>query len=284
MKLCKDIIKGAMMGIANIIPGVSGGTMAVSMGIYDDIIGAVNGLFHDFKKSMKTLLPYIIGMGIGLVGLSFVIQYLLEHYSLQTNLAFIGLILGGLPILLKRFKGHSLGMGQGIVFLIFFALIIGLQLIGEGDGVDATLTVSASSAIVLFFIGVIASATMVIPGVSGSMILMLLGYYNPILESVTEFIKAVFQLDIQLILHYCGILVPFGLGVVIGIFAIAKLIEILLSKYEVLTYSGILGLVIASPFAILMISGIPPLGFANVTTSVITFLIGFYIAFALGKE
>ena len=119
MKFIKDIIKGIFMGVANIIPGVSGGTMAVSMGIYDDIINSVTHLFSEFKKSIKTLLPYIVGMGLGLVGLSYLIEMLFAKYSLQTNFAFIGLILGGIPVLVKRLKGKKVGWMRNHIRTIF---------------------------------------------------------------------------------------------------------------------------------------------------------------------
>ncbi|BBF45179.1 membrane protein [Lachnospiraceae bacterium KM106-2] len=284
MKFIKDIIKGVMMGVANIIPGVSGGTMAVSMGIYDDIISSITNLFSQFKKSIKTLLPYIIGMGLGLVGLSFIIKFLLANYSLPTNFAFIGLILGGLPILFGRLKGSKINIAHGIVFLLFFALIIGLQLLGGGDETGVVIKLTALEVVKLFFIGVIASATMVIPGVSGSMILMILGYYSPIIDYVTKFIKALAAFDMTQMLDCAAILVPFGIGVVIGIFAIAKLIEFLLNRYESLTYSAILGLVIASPFAILMSAGIAGLTVGTIVVSAITFAIGFAVAYVLGRE
>lgn len=284
MNYIKRIIKGVIMGIANIIPGVSGGTMAVSMGIYDDIIYSITHLFKEFKKCILILLPYVIGMGLGLVGLSFIIEFLLKHYNFQTNWAFIGLILGGLPAMLQRVKGKKLDTSHGVVFFVFFALIIGMQLLGGDHRGDADLTLSVFLIIKLFFIGVIASATMVIPGVSGSMILMILGYYNPILECVTGFVKSAVQFDIPQAMSYVGVLLPFGIGVIVGIFAIAKLIEWLLGRYETHTFSGILGLVIASPIAILMNATIGQLGIMKVLVSIVTFLIGYSIAFKLGEE
>ena len=125
---------------------------------------------------------------------------------------------------------------------------------------------------------------MVVPGVSGSMILMILGYYNPVIDCITGFIKALTSFNTADILHYTAILVPFGIGVVFGIFAIAKLIEILLRKFEAMTFSAILGLVVASPFAILMQSGFPTLGFANVIVSILTFAAGLFVELKLGKE
>lgn len=257
MKLIKDIIRGIVIGIANAVPGVSGGTMMVSMGIYDDIIYCITHLFSQLKKSLKILAPYMVGMVIGIVGLAFAIEYLNTHFPFQTSMVFIGLILGGVPILWKRVRGeekqHKLHLGHGIVFLLFCATIIILGLPGIGqNSKDVVLTVGIIPGVLIFLVGIVASATMVIPGVSGSMMLMLMGYYNPIIEAITGFIKGAVKGDWHTVLTVSGSLVPFGLGVVIGIFAIAKLIEILLKKFESLTYCAILGLVAASPVVILM--------------------------------
>ena len=135
MKFIKDILKGAVIGVANAIPGVSGGTMMVSMGIYDDIIYCITHLFKQLKKSIQILLPYIIGMAVGIVGLAFVIGYLLEHFEFQTKMTFIGLILGGVPLLLGKIKGKKKGLPHAIVFLLFFVAIIAMQYFGgEGKG------------------------------------------------------------------------------------------------------------------------------------------------------
>ncbi len=284
MEYIFKIIRGMIIGIANAIPGVSGGTMMVSMGIYDDIIGSVNNLLSDIKKSIMTLLPYIIGMGVGVVGLSYGIEYFLTNYSLQTSMIFIGLILGGLPVILEKVKGKKLGGSNILIFLLFFGLVIALQIIGGGEDTGNVLTPSVIETVKLFGIGIIAAATMVIPGVSGSMILMLLGYYYPIITTITTFIDSLLAFNLTGILGCCAILVPFGIGVVIGIFAIAKLIEMLLNNYETLTYCGILGLVIASPFVVLMSNGIPALSIGVVVSSAVTFVIGFAIAYFLGRE
>ena len=259
MKLVKDILKGILIGVANAIPGVSGGTMMVSMGIYDDIIYCITHLFKQLKKSIMTLLPYLIGMAIGIVGLAFVIGYLLEHFEFQTKMAFIGLILGGVPLLFGKIKEKKKGFPHACIFLLFFVAIIAMEYFG-GESSDVTLKVGVIPAIIIFLIGVIASATMVIPGVSGSMMLMILGYYNPIMAAVKDFVVALTSMDIPKILTLCGSLIPFGLGVVIGIFAIAKLIEVLLQRYEVFTYCGILGLVISSPVVILMGTALASMG------------------------
>lgn len=284
MNFIKDILRGILIGIANAIPGVSGGTMMVSMGIYDKIISSVTNIFHQLKKSILTLLPYGIGMALGIVGLSFAIEYLFEHHPIPTSLLFIGLILGGLPLMAGKLKGKKLNAWNGAVFLIFFAFIFFLQWLNGKGTTDVTLVLSVPMALRLFFVGVIAAATMVIPGVSGSMILMLLGFYTPVIEAVTITIKALAGGDFGGFIHQCLILAPFAIGVIIGIYYVAKLIELLLKKQEGLTYSGILGLIVASPFVILMQTSLKSLNVSTILISVATFGIGFCIAYFLGRE
>ncbi len=284
MKIIADILRGMVIGLANIIPGVSGGTMMVSMGIYDTIINCVNTLFKDFKRCVRILWPYALGMVLGILGLAKLISYLLENFTLQTNLTFIGLIFGGLPVIVMKTRSYKKGTPGIIAFVAAFALVVGLQIIGGGSGREAVITLSPVQLVILFLMGMIASATMVIPGVSGSMMLMLLGYYNPIVGTVSRMVDALLAFNFGEILSCCGVLVPFGIGVVLGIFAIAKLIEVLLKKFPGPTYCAILGLVVASPMAILM-----GLDYAGVTVmawvvGIVLFAVGFGVAYKLGGE
>lgn len=282
MNLFKDILRGVVIGIANAIPGVSGGTMMVSMGIYDKLIYSVTHLFKQPVKSIKTLLPYFIGMAIGIVGLAFAIVAMFEHIPFQTCMLFIGLILGGVPILTGHLKGVRFNLSHAVVFLIFFGSIILLQIFG-GQGSDVALTVTPISLFKLVLVGIVAAATMVIPGVSGSMMLMTMGYYYPVIGSVKDFITALVAFDAPKIIHICMILIPFGVGVVVGIFAVAKLIEMLMDKYEALTYCGIMGLVVASPVVILMSAPLAGMSVVTVLTGAVTFVVGVVIALCLGK-
>ena len=282
MNLFKDILRGVVIGIANAIPGVSGGTIMVSMGIYDKLIYSVTHLFKQPVKSIKTLLPYFIGMAIGIVGLAFAIVAMFEHIPFQTCMLFIGLILGGVPILTGHLKGVRFNLSHAVVFLIFFGAIILLQIFG-GQGSDVALTVTPISLFKLVLVGIVAAATMVIPGVSGSMMLMTMGYYYPVIGSVKDFITALVAFDAPKIIHICMILIPFGIGVVVGIFAVAKLIEMLMDKYEALTYCGIMGLVVASPVVIPMSAPLAGMSVVTVLTGAVTFVVGVVIALCLGK-
>ncbi|MCI5873767.1 MAG: DUF368 domain-containing protein [Clostridiales bacterium] len=281
MKFVKDILRGIAIGIANIIPGVSGGTMMVSMGIYDEVICAVTGVFKHFKESVRTLLPYAIGMGIGIVGLSFVIGYLFAEYPLQTAMLFIGLIFGGLPLIFPKVAGKKPRIAEIVVFVAFFGLIIWMQFWGEGN--SQVLAVEPKTMVTLFFVGALAAATMVIPGVSGSMMLMSLGYYTPIIDHINAFVIALVTLDFGTVWYCMGILMPFGIGVLLGIFLIAKLVEHLLKQHERMTYFAILGLVTASPIAVLAGMNLGTVSIAAIIAGVAMFGVGMTIAWILGK-
>ena len=251
MKWFLDILRGMVIGLANVIPGVSGGTMMVSMGIYDTLIWCINNLFKKFKKCIVTLLPYGIGMALAIAFGAIGLKAAFANFPLPTNALFIGLILGSLPFILKEMKGEKIGWQGVLIFLLLFALVVVLKVIEKDN--TATITVDVLTVIKLFFLGTIASATMVIPGVSGSMILKTLGYYNPIVTgAIPDLLHGVTSGQWDMVGHNIGILLPFGLGIVFGIFAIAKLIDILLRKWKGWTYCGILGMVVASPVVILM--------------------------------
>ena len=159
----------------------------------------------------------------------------------------------------------------------------GQAAIGEKEGAAADLSFSLWSVIKLFVVGVIASATMVIPGVSGSMMLLLIGYYNPIVASIKNFVTALVSLDMAGIMQGCGVLVPMGIGIVVGVFAIAKLIEIIFEKFPIQAYWAIIGLIVASPFAIFLLGEVGTVTALSIVVSVLTFGIGFLIAMKLGE-
>lgn len=281
--MIKNILKGIVIGLANVIPGVSGGTMMVSMGIYDKLIHCITHLFSELKKSVQFLLPIFIGIGIAVVVAPFGIEFLFEQYPFQTNLLFIGLIVGGLPAVWKKVKGNSVKAGHIAACLVFFALVAGLAFVGDSEGASADLSFSLISVIKLFGVGIIASATMVIPGVSGSMMLLLLGYYHPVLETITNFIKAAVAFDMNGILAGIGALMPFGIGVVVGIFAIAKMIEIVFEKFPLYAYWAIIGLILSSPVAILLVSGMGTITVMSVITGIVALAVGFVVALKLGE-
>lgn len=282
--MLKKILQGMVVGIANIIPGVSGGTMMVAMGLYDKLIHSITHLKSEFKESMKLLLPIFAGAGLAIILLSRLFEFLLSEYPIPTNFAFCGLIVGSLPFILKKVKGHSVTIGKMIPFFIFFGIVIFMAVLGENDGNAADVSFGFINVLKLFGVGIVAAATMVVPGVSGSMMLMLLGYYDTIIETINDCIDALIGFNMLELLHTFGILIPFGIGIVIGIFAIAKLIEYIFSKAEIHAYYGIIGLILASPIAILMKTDWSGASVLLIAVSVVTFAAGWFTASKLGGE
>lgn len=283
MKTIKNILKGMVIGIANIIPGVSGGTMMVAMGIYDKLIHCITHIFKEFKKSVLFLLPIAIGMGIAVIGGSLGIEALFANFPLQANLLFIGLIVGGLPAIWKKVKGKSIRFGHIFSFVVFFALVVVMAFLGGKEGNAVDLSFSVVNVLKLFAVGLVAAGTMVIPGVSGSMVLLLLGYYNPIVSAINDFLEALTAFDMDGILTGVGILAPFGIGVVAGVLVIAKIIEIIFNKCPLYAYWAIIGLIVASPIAIIAMATIPAITVLNVITGLVALCGGVFIAMKLGE-
>lgn len=288
--MLKDIMVGMLIGLANIIPGVSGGTIAVTMGVYDELISAITGFRKDAKKSIQILLPYLIGGVIGVGGLSFVVQYALKNYPLQTNVLFIGLILGGLPFIFKKAsqtngaKKTKISPVKLFLSVLFFLLILGMAFVKNGDSGVGDVSLDFIVMIKLFLVGVIASATMVIPGISGSLVMMMLGFYEIIINNISGFIKGILIFDMPNVFHSTWILLPFCVGVLIGIGLIAKLMELLFEKLPGETYSAILGLVIGTPVVIIYSMGKVNVTGLGVVGTIVTFIVGFIVAFRLGEE
>ena len=284
MKWFLDVLRGTVIGLANVIPGVSGGTMMVSMGIYDKLIWSINHLFKKFKECFKILLPYIIGMLAAIIIGSFALKAAFRDYPLPTNTLFIGLILGSLPFILKEMKGEKIGWQGVLAFALLFGLVVFLKAI-EAEN-TAKVSLNVGTVLLMLLMGAICSAAMVIPGVSGSMILKTLGYYEPVVtEAIPGLVKGITSGNWSAVLENIGILLPFLIGIVAGIFGIAKLIEVLMRKWKGRTYCGILGMVAASPVVILMDTSIYD-GFNWIicVVSVVTLALGVFIAMKLGGD
>ena len=282
--MLKTILQGVVVGVANIIPGVSGGTMMVAMGLYDKLIHAITHIKSEFGKSMKLILPILIGAALAIVILSRVFEFLLDTYPIPTNFAFCGLIAGSLPFIFEKVKGHRPTVSRMIPLLVFFAIVILMAVMGETGGKAADVSFTLINEIKLLLVGIVAAATMVIPGVSGSMMLMLLGYYDTILRTINHFMDALFAFDVPELLVQCGILIPFGIGVLLGIFLIAKIIEFIFARAEIHAYYAIIGLILASPIAILLKTDWSGFSILTLIIGLITFAAGWFVSSKLGGE
>lgn len=272
------MLKGAIFGVANVIPGVSGGTIALTMGVYEDLISSISHFFKKPKKSLMFLLPFIIGAGLSILLMSKLISFCLNKFPFPTTLFFVGLILGGVPLLTKKIKNKKTKPLNIGLFLLTFAIVLGMYFMKSGASEVSLANPNLLMYLLLAVVGMVAAATMVIPGISGSFVLMLLGFYEPVVNTVSDLT------NFSNLGHNLSILIPFGLGVLVGIILIAKLIEYLFDKYEIPTYYAILGFVIASILTLIMGVISTKLALTHIIVGLILLGVGSIIGYKLGDE
>ncbi len=286
--------KGIIVGVANVIPGVSGGTIAVVLHIFDRLIEAINHFTADIKKHLKFLLPLLAGAGVGVLVFSVLIDYCLEHFSLPTCGFFAGLVAGSIPLIYKMAKSKQpkdkKQYGYFIYTIIAFALVIFMSTLKTGEGSAVVVgDVSAGLMAQAFLGGAIAAAAMIVPGISGSFMLVLLGLYNVVIGYVALVKDFLLTFDMTIFVSIIKFCAPLGIGMIAGAIVISKLIEFLMNIYHTETYYVILGLILGSligifldPIAFGSYSGAVPAG-ALIATSV-TAVIGFAVSVLMGKE
>ncbi len=268
------VLKGFILGIANIIPGVSGGTLAITLGIYEKLLSIINHFKDEFKKNIKFLIYLAIGIVIAILVFSNIISICLDKYTFATILFFIGIILGGLPKLFNKVK-DKFNINNLLVLIITFSIVIFMKFISTNNVVSLN-NIDFIKIITLFFAGMIASSSMLLPGISGSFVLMLFGYYEPIINSIKELTR------FNNIMHNLIILSIMGIGIILGILVAARIIEYLLKKYEIKTYYGIIGFVLASIISIFITAVSSTVGIVEIIVGILLLFIGIIIARFIG--
>jgi putative membrane protein len=261
------------------------------LGFYYELIETINHFTEDIKKSLRFLIPLALGMVTGLVAFASLIHFLLTNYSLPTMCFFIGLIVGIIPLIYEKVREPN-QKKQRNWFLVLFPILL-LVFISNVKGVTVTnpeevvAGITVPYMIFLFFSGVVAAAALVIPGISGSFVLLLIGIYPIATYSVSNI--PVWLRDISntaLLIDMGKVLVPLGLGVVVGGLSMARLIEKLLLNYHAVIYSIILGLLLGSVYAlfrepIVYQSGIST---AFIIMAAVTFICGGFASYNIGKK
>ena len=245
---------GVLMGIANIIPGVSGGTIAILMGIYDRLIEAVNSLISGSFKSLKVLLPVGIGVFVGVFGFAKLFEISLVRYPIPTHFFFVGLVIVSF-VKSKEFFSFSL---KNFLFFFFGVLSVSLlYLSGRSANKDESL--------VLLLAGFVAAAAMVVPGISGSLILLMFGVYDSVLSMVSHLVV--------------DKLLVFAVGVILGILASIRVMGFLLKRFREETYSFIGGMILASLYKVVP----KEMDLKDLLPSVLVFVVSLAFGFALLK-
>ncbi|MBO7164206.1 MAG: DUF368 domain-containing protein, partial [Spirochaetaceae bacterium] len=270
MDFIRLIVIGVILGVANVIPGVSGGTLAVVFNIYDRLINVITLNVKKILSEWKFILPLVVGMGLGIILFSKAITFLFEHYPVQTNWFFIGIILGSIPMIVKRLLVASKASSSdarkipvsaivcGVLALAVMAIMTYANVAESGAPIQTELTPVLA---VKLFIGLAcATIAMIIPGISGSFLMLVVGIYSTVIAAISDF-------NIPL-------LIPAVIGGVVGLLGGAKLVRFLMEKVPAQTYGAIMGLVLGSILVIFPGFG----GFATLVTSLLAAAVGFVVS------
>ncbi|MFC4711474.1 DUF368 domain-containing protein [Planococcus dechangensis] len=234
----KNIYRGILMGISDLIPGVSGGTIAFILGIYDRLLESISGFFsRQWKKQLGFLVPLGMGIVITLLLFSRFIEYLLSNHYESTQFFFMGLILGVLPYIMKQAEvKKNFTARHLIILLVIGAALASMAFIQTNDNVTPITELSVPTFFLLFFSGWLASMAMLLPGISGSFILLLIGVYSTAINALST-------LNLPIVM-------AIGSGVMVGFIISSKAISYLLEHFTYVTYAAIIGLILGSLFVV----------------------------------
>ena len=304
MKFLEHIIIGIIIGISNIVPGVSAGTMFVILGIFKKLIDQVGLCIDEVKKMIKNitkfkekdggiravgimfknifnsqktfLIPIAIGMAFAIYFVAKLFSILIPEQIMYRNYIFLGLVLGGIPALFKELKKgtdiQNINKRKANIYLFMFIgflimlIVYILKINGIGLRKVGYEELSISMALPLFLVGAIAAASMVIPGISGSMVVLILGYYELMTISISK-LNMVF-------------IIPFAIGILVGIMAILKLIKYLLDNHYTKTYSCIVGFVVGS---LLMVFPGLPTNIMGYVITIVCIILGLFASYMIEK-
>ncbi len=269
-----NFIRGLCMALADSVPGVSGGTIAFIMGFYDKFINSLDSLIYGSKKEKIESLKFLIKLGIGwIVGMvlaALVLANLFDKHIYIISSLFLGFVIFAIPLIIKEEKECLKGKYYNIIFtiigIVLVVLITILNPVSSNSSVDIT-KLNFGLIIYLIIAGMVAISAMVLPGISGSTLLLIFGLYISIMTGIKEVLH--FNLE------YLPSLIFFGLGVIIGILSIIKILKNALKKFRSATIYLVLGLMLGSVYAIIM--GPTTLKVAKSAMSIKTFNILFFI-------
>lgn len=267
------ILKGLIIGFAKIIPGVSGAMLAITLNVYEKALESISNFFNNMFNNIKFLGLLGIGLLISMILGSNIINYLFNNFYLPTMLLFIGLILGGL----KEIKVKNIKTKKNIIFFLLPLLIVLFLCTIKTNSKDMVFQMNIYTYLILFLIGIIEAITMVIPGISGTAIMLILGCYRPMLKIWANI------LNINEILTNVVFLLPFMVGVIFGIIIIAKIMNYLLKKYSEQTYSAILGFSIGSVLLLLLNTFKSSYNFSELIIGLILLILGYKLSLYLDK-
>ena len=258
----KNFLKGIIAGIGGVAPGLSGSVFLVILGLYQKTINAIGTLFKNFKQNVLFLIPLCLGFGVGAILFSKLVNFLLANYEMYTRFAFLGLVLGTIPLFYKEVKKE--GFQKKYYIYIIIAACLGLVLLGFNKSLFPTIT--NPNLVQSVFLGIAVAGSSIIPGVDSAVILSCLGLYELYVSSLANF--------------NLPVLIPAGFGLVIGALLISFVMNKLIKKYYTATFSIIFGLFLSIIPSVLNESCVIGFNFQTLL-SFILLILGFALSYFL---
>lgn len=273
MNLILKFLAGVFIGIANVIPGVSGGTIAVILNVYEELLTLTSLDIKKIRERFKVLAFLCCGIVLGILIFAKIATFAYERFPVYTNFFFVGIIAGSIPFLFGLAKGYAgqtfqVKLGKWFAFFLAFAVMLALFFakLKFGNTENSILDLNFTQGIILFFVGIVAAIAMLLPGISGSFLLLLFGYYKTVMHAISNF--------------QIPILVVFGFGVLAGLVIGSRMIMRVLKTHSDIIYSAIFGLVLGSIIQIIPFVKQQALGFV---ISALCFIAGFALIFIFTK-
>lgn len=266
MNFVSLVWKGMLMSISQLIPGVSGSTIAIILGVYDRLLAAINNIWSDFRQHSRLLFGIGIGAVAGILLFSKIIKWLLEQYPVPLGLLFIGVIIGGAPLMYRKASESGLNHWNWIYFFIGFGIVLLMGMPVESNS-EAIRTLDLQTGLLLFLGGIVFAIALILPGISGSFMLLVLGLYETLIVAADE--KNLLILSV------------IGIGAVAGTLLTARAIETMLQRFPQQSYLLILGFILGSVFEIF-----PgwPVGVSEWLISVVVLIVGFWFVWKTSEN
>lgn len=272
----KLILQGFIIGIGKIIPGVSGAMFAMMFGVYEKALNIISNLKTELLKNLKFMILLGFSVLLAIIFGSGVIKYSLDKYYLQTMFLFIGMMTSGIKPLFKNVKGQKVKMSNIICAVSISVLLILLDFVDLGI-TTGTLEKNISTVIMLLISGFLDAVATIVPGICGTALLMILGYYDIVISSLGDIF------NLSNLNNNLFVLVPFVIGLIIGVLLVSKLINYLFKNYKIQTYYTIIGFAIMSTIILFVEAITTPFTLIQLIISIILFIAGFLISHFLEK-
>lgn len=272
----KLFIQGFIVGIGKIIPGVSGAMFAMMFGIYEKSLNIISNLKTELKKNIKYVLILGISVSLAIILGSNIIKTCLDKYYLQTMLLFIGMMTAGVKPLFKNVQGEKIKTSNIICALVVVVLLVLLSLVNVED-TGEVLNKNIFTFLILILSGFLDAFATVVPGICGTALLIILGYYDIVIASLSDIF------NFSNLANNLYVLIPFGIGMIVGIILISKLINYLFKHHKIKTYYSIIGFAIMSIVILFTKVLENTYNMNQIVISVILFIVGYIIVYILEK-